>query len=49
MFTRSVRVGPMTTWFAMPWRATYRLGARIVLPIEHLLDRAPHEDPCTDV
>lgn len=23
----------MTTWFAMPWRSTCRLGARIVLPI----------------
>lgn len=33
LVTRSVRVAPMTTWFAMPWRSTYRLAAKIVLPI----------------
>jgi STE24 endopeptidase len=33
LVTRSVRMAPMTTWFAMPWRSTCRLGARIVLPI----------------
>jgi Zn-dependent protease with chaperone function len=33
LVTRSVRLALVTTWFAKPWRSTYRFGARIVLPI----------------
>ncbi len=28
-----VRLAPMLAWLAMPWRTTYRLGARLVMPI----------------
>ena len=41
LVTRSVLLAPMTTWFALPWRSTHRLVARLVLPIAARQPRLP--------
>jgi Zn-dependent protease with chaperone function len=37
---RHVRLAPMLAWFAMPWRVTYRLGAKVIMPIAARQPRA---------